>query len=205
LNMNIYGASGHSKVIIDIAKSRDISIDAIFDDNLQLTEVSGYKVVHKLSDELLMRGTVLAIGDNKIRKKVAKKFEGEFHNGISHSSAVLASTVVLGVGTVVMANASVNAEVIIGNHCIINTGATVEHECQLGDYVHISPNSALAGDVIVGEGSHIGIGGVVIPGVKIGKWVTIGAGAVVLEDIPDFAVVVGNPGKIIKYNYLENE
>jgi acetyltransferase EpsM len=81
----------------------------------------------------------------------------------------------------------------------------VEHECQLGDYVHISPNSALAGDVIVGEGSHIGIGAVVIPGVKIGKWVTIGAGAVVLEDIPDFAVVVGNPGKIIKYNHLENE
>ena len=203
--MNIYGASGHAKVIIDIAKSIDISIDIIFDDNLQLTEVSGHPVIHDLSDELLIHGTVLAIGDNKIRKMVAKKFEGKFQNGIFHSSAVLAPTVIMGVGTVVMANASINAEVIIGNHCIINTGATVEHESQLGDYVHISPNSALAGDVIVGEGSHIGIGAVVIPGVKIGKWVTIGAGAVVLEDIPDFAVVVGNPGTIIKYNHLENE
>jgi len=203
--MNIYGASGHAKVIIDIANSIDIPIDTIFDDNLQLTEVSGYQVVHTLTNELIMRGTVLAIGDNKIRKMVAEKLEGKFHNGISHSSAVLAPTVIIGEGTVVMANASINAEVIIGNHCIINTGATVEHECQIGDYVHISPNSALAGDVIVGEGSHIGIGAVVIPGVKIGKWVTIGAGAVVLEDIPDFAVVVGNPGKIIKYNHLENE
>jgi len=203
--MNIYGASGHAKVIIDIAKSIDISIDTIFDDNLHLTEVSGYPVIHNLSDELLLRGTVLAIGDNRIRKMVAKKFEGKFQNGISHSSAVLAPTVIIGEGTVVMANASINAEVIIGNHCIINTGATVDHECQLGDYVHISPNSALAGDVIVGEGSHIGIGAVVLPGVKIGKWVIIGAGAVVLEDIPDLAVVVGNPGKIIKYNHLENE
>src|SRR5680860_333443 len=203
--MNIYGARGHAKVIIDIAKSIDISIDAVFDDNLQLTEVSGYQVVHTLSKELLMRGTVLAIGDNKIRKKIAKKFKGKFQNGIFHSSAVLAPTVIIGVGTVVMANASINVEVIIGNHCIINTGATVEHECQLGDFVHISPHAALAGDVIVGEGTHIGIGAVVIPGVKIGKWVTIGAGAVVLEDIPDFAVVVGNPGKIIKYNHLKNE
>jgi len=203
--MNIYGARGHAKVIIDIAKSKDISIDAVFDDNLQLTEVSGYQVVHTLSKELLMRGTVLAIGDNKIRKKIAKKFKGKFQNGIFHSSAVLAPTVIIGVGTVVMANASINVEVIIGNHCIINTGATVEHECRLGDFVHISPNAALAGDVIVGEGTHIGIGAMVIPGVKIGKWVTIGAGTVILEDIPDFAVVVGNPGKIIKYNHLENE
>jgi len=203
--MNIYGASGHAKVIMDIAKSCELQIDAIFDDDLQLTEVSGYKVIHTLSNELLRRGTVLAIGNNWIRKMVAEKFEGKFQNGIFHRSAVLAPSVIIGVGTVVMANASINAEVIIGNHCIINTGATVEHECQLGDYVHISPNSALAGDVIVGEGSHIGIGAVVIPGVKIGKWVTIGAGAVVLEDIPDFAVVVGNPGKIIKYNHLENE
>lgn len=203
--MNIYGASGHAKVIIDIAKSMDIPIDTIFDDNLQLIEVSGYPVIHHLSDELLICGTVLAIGNNKTRKMVAKKFNGKFQKGIFHSSAVLAPTVIIGDGSVVMANASVNADVIIGNHCIINTGATVEHECQLGDYVHISPNSALAGDVIVGEGSHIGIGAVVIPGVKIGKWVTIGAGAVVLEDIPDFAVVVGNPGKIIKYNHLENE
>lgn len=203
--MNIYGGSGHAKVIIDIAKSNDITIDAIFDDNLQLDEVSGYNVVHTLTNELLKRGTVMAIGDNRIRKKVAEKFEGKFHDGIFHNSAVLASTVIIGAGTVVMANASVNAETRIGDHCIINTGATVEHECRLGDFVHISPNAALAGDVIVGEGTHIGIGAVVIPGVKIGKWVTVGAGAVVLEDIPDFAVVVGNPGKIIKYNHLENE
>jgi acetyltransferase EpsM len=203
--MNIYGASGHAKVIIDIAKSIDVPIDTIFDDNRQINEVSGHPVIHDISDELVILGTVLAIGDNKIRKIVAEKFQGKFQNGIFHRSAVIAPTVIIGVGTVVMANASINAGVIICNHCIINTGATVEHGCQLGDYVHISPNSALAGDVIIGEGTHIGIGAVVIPGVKIGKWVIIGAGAVVLEDVPDFAVVVGNPGKIIKYNYLENE
>jgi acetyltransferase EpsM len=70
----------------------------------------------------------------------------------------------------------------------------------LADYVRISPNSALAVSVSVGEGTHIGIGACVIQGIKIGKWTIIGAGAVIINDIPDNAVVVGNPGKIIKYN-----
>jgi acetyltransferase EpsM len=51
----------------------------------------------------------------------------------------------------------------------------------------------------VGEGTQVGTGASIIPGVKIGKWASIGAGAVIVEDVPDFAVVVGNPGKIIKY------
>jgi acetyltransferase EpsM len=36
--------------------------------------------------------------------------------------------------------------------------------------------------------------------IRIGKWVMIGAGAVIIRDVPDFAVVVGNPGRIIKIN-----
>jgi acetyltransferase EpsM len=54
--------------------------------------------------------------------------------------------------------------------------------------------------VFVGEGTQVGIGACVIQGVKIGKWATIGAGAVIINDVPDYAVVVGNPGKVIKFN-----
>ena len=68
----------------------------------------------------------------------------------------------------------------------------------------MSPNVSLAGNVTIGEGSHIGIGSCVIQGIKIGKWATIGAGAVIIKDVPDYAVVVGNPGTIIKFN-KENE
>jgi acetyltransferase EpsM len=63
----------------------------------------------------------------------------------------------------------------------------------------------LAGNVFVGEGTHVGIGASIIPGVKIGKWVIIGAGTIILNDVPDYAVIVGNPGKIIRYNFIENE
>jgi acetyltransferase EpsM len=58
--------------------------------------------------------------------------------------------------------------------------------------------AALAGNVYVGEGTHIGLRASVIQGIRIGKWCTIGAGAVIINDIPDGATVVGNPGRIIK-------
>ena len=53
---------------------------------------------------------------------------------------------------------------------------------------------------MVGEGTQIGINATIRQGINIGKWATIGAGAVIVKDVPDYAVVVGNPGKIIRYN-----
>ena len=65
--------------------------------------------------------------------------------------------------------------------------------------MHISLNASLASGVSVGVGTHIGSNAVLIPCVKIGKWVVVAAGEVILRNIPDYAVVVGNPGKKIKY------
>lgn len=197
--MNIYGASGHAKVIIEVMNSIGCPIDTIFDDDENIIEVLNHPVSHSFPEAALNSGTVIAIGNNRIRKSVAQEFKGEIKEVIIHSAASVSNSVKLGRGTVVMANASINAETVIGEHCILNTGSTVEHDCIIDDFVHISPNAALAGGVWVGEGSHIGIGAVVIPGIKIGKWTTIGAGAVIIKNIPDFATVVGNPGKIIKY------
>jgi acetyltransferase EpsM len=54
--------------------------------------------------------------------------------------------------------------------------------------------------VIIGEGTHVGINATVLPNIIIGKWCTVGAGAVVIKNVPDFAVVVGNPARIVKFN-----
>lgn len=196
--MNIYGASGHAKVIMDIARSKGIKIGQLVDDNETLTHLQGHPINHSPDVEFLKGDVVVAIGNNSTRKKIAKKIKCKYHKAIAHRSAVIAEDAQLGEGTVIMANASINSSVCIGEHCIINTGATVEHDCVLEDFVHISPNAALAGNVKVGEGTHIGIGAIVIPGIKIGKWVTIGAGAVIIKDVPDEVVVVGNPGRIIE-------
>lgn len=203
--MNIYGASGHGKVIIDLVHSRMLEIHNIIDDNTSITGIYKYAVVHELTPEIIKKKTIIAVGDNRTRKKISSVFNGSFFPGISHATAVVDETVEVGKGTVVMAKAAINADTIIGEHCILNTGCIVEHDCLLEDFVHISPGAVLAGGVKIGEGSHIGIGALIIPGKKIGKWCTIGAGTVIIEDVPDYATVVGNPGNVIKIAEEENE
>ncbi len=201
-NIYLYGASGHSKVIVDILKSNNLAINGFFDDNVSIDFYNGYKVEHDLT-KLNNSPTqfIVSIGSNIIRKLIVEKLLSKFIKAI-HSSAQLSPSAQIGEGSVIMANVSINSSAIIGKHCIINTNASVDHDCLIDDYVHLSPNVALAGNVKVGEGTHIGIGSSVIQGITIGKWVTIGAGAVIIRDIPDFAVVVGNPGKIIKFNEI---
>ena len=53
------------------------------------------------------------------------------------------------------------------------------------------------GKTTVGEGAAVGAGAVVITGVRIGRWAMIGSGAVVTRDVPDHALVAGNPARVI--------
>ena len=193
--MYLYGASGHGKVIKDILEAQERTVEGFIDDNPSLDELSGLPVHHSTenADEV-----IISIGINATRKKVAEKLGCKIADAAIHPSAIVSNSVEIGEGSVVMAGTVVNAEAKIGKHCIINTGATVDHECKIGDYSHIAPGVNLCGQVQVGEGTLIGVGSCVIPCVKIGKWCTIGAGAVVVNDIPDYATVVGVPGKIVK-------
>ena len=197
--MILYGASGHAKVIIEILEQQGILVTGLIDANPSVQALLGYKVYRLLDDLDGDEEVVISIGNNAIRKKIAAGITQAFGTGI-HPSANISTRAQIGEGTVVMAGVAVNSSAVVGKHVILNTNCSVDHDCVISDYVHISPNAALAGNVKVGEGSHIGIGASVIQGITIGKWVTIGAGAVVIRDIPDNAVVVGNPGRVIKYN-----
>jgi sugar O-acyltransferase (sialic acid O-acetyltransferase NeuD family) len=199
-NKYLFGASGHAKVVLDILFSRGVKVVSILDDNLKVVAFSAIPIIQtnlfQFTDE---QEFIISIGDNAIRKKIVEKNIFKYYKAI-HLDATVSNFATVAEGTVIMPKAVVNAGAVVGSHCILNTGSVVEHDCVLASYVHVSPNASLAGNVTVGEGSHVGIGACVIQGVVIGKWTVIGAGAVVLNDVPDYAVVVGNPGKIIKVN-----
>ena len=204
----IIAASGHGKVVLDILEQNEnIEITGFIDDNSDLLGkcVNGVPVIGDFSMilnliENIDRG-IIAIGDNRKRAVFFNKMQDIGLQTISaiHPSAIVAKTASIGNGTVVAANAVINPSAEIGDNCIINTGATIDHDNCIADNVHISPGANLAGNVSVGNCSHIGIGASIINGIVIGQNATIGAGAVVTRNVPDNAVVVGVPAKVIKY------
>lgn len=197
--INLFGASGHAKVIMDIIKAQGDGVGCLYDDTPRFNDIHGTPVF-RTSKAIIEGPLIISIGSNRVRKNISERYDIEYAKAIN-PTAIVSPTAKIGEGSVVMQGAIIQPDVKIGRHCIINSGASVDHECQIGDFVHISPHATLCGNVHVGEGSWIGAGATVIPGIKIGKWVTIGAGSVVIRDIPDGATAYGNPAKIsIKKN-----
>ena len=197
-NINIFGASGHAKVVLGILALNNFDKITLYDDAAPFLLLD--KEVKQLPKEMINNDSfIIAIGNNNTRKRIANTVlkDRQFIT-IIHPKATIDTTVSIEKGTVIMASVIINASSQIGKHCIINTSAVVEHDCIIGDFVHISPSATLCGNVSVGTGTHIGAGAIIIPSVHIGKNVIIGAGAVVINDIPDNVTVVGNPAQIIK-------
>ncbi len=63
---------------------------------------------------------------------------------------------------------------------------------------------ASRGDMVIGNDVWIGNGATILPGVSIGSGAIIGAGAVVGSDVPDYAIVAGNPAKLVRMRFDEN-
>lgn len=112
-----------------------------------------------------------------------------------HPRATVARDAELSQGVQIMAGAVVAARTHISDWCIVNTNASVDHECRLGPGVHIGPGATLCGLVEADENTFIGAGAVVLPRVHIGAGAVVGAGSVVTRDVPENAIVAGNPAK----------
>lgn len=197
----IIGASGHGKVVADIALSLGKWEEIAFlDDDKSIKKSLGLEVIGtsvKIAGYIDEYDMFVAIGNNEIRKKLYMKLEqlGASIPVLVHPSAVIGKEVTIDKGTVVMAGVVINCSTTIGKGCIINTGATIDHDSEIGEFVHISPGVNIAGTVKIGESSWIGAGGIVINDVNITNNSIVGAGAVVIEDIKDSGTYVGVPAR----------
>jgi sugar O-acyltransferase (sialic acid O-acetyltransferase NeuD family) len=192
----LYGAGGHAKVIVDILEMCGKTVAGIFDDDLLKTIWNFSPIQFPGPFDFSTDELIISIGNNTIRERISR-IEANYHTAI-HPSANVSRYVSIAEGSVVMAGALINADTTIGKHCIVNSNASVDHDCILEDFVHISPNATLCGGVFVGRSSHIGSGAIVIPRKEIGNNAVVGAGAVVITDIPDNAVAVGNPARVVR-------
>jgi acetyltransferase-like isoleucine patch superfamily enzyme len=112
----------------------------------------------------------------------------------------------------ICAHTFIEQDVIIGDRVTVKSGVFLWEGTRIGHDVFIGPNATFTNDpfprsrqypskfvgVVVEDGASIGANATLLPGVRIGKGAMVGAGSVVTKDVPDFAVVAGNPAKVLR-------
>jgi acetyltransferase-like isoleucine patch superfamily enzyme len=90
---------------------------------------------------------------------------------------------------------TIGANAGIGPGVIITTSRHIES----GRNVSILSSELSFAPVVLGSDCNIGVNAVILPGVTVGRGAQIGAGAVIVDDVPDFAVVTGVPGRLLRF------
>ena len=118
----------------------------------------------------------------------------------------------VGEGTKIDAFVYIEGGVKIGKNCKIRAFTFIPEGAIIEDEVFIGPGVIFTNDkyprvrdpwrllkTIVKKGASIGAGAVILPGVTIGEYALVAAGSVVTKDVPPYAIVAGNPARIIGY------
>lgn len=199
--LGIIGASGHGKVVADIAKKMGYDDILFFDDDPTAVCCGTYPVIGTSQDVISNCCDVfIAIGNPFVRGRLLERLEEvqRVMPVLVHPNAVVAGDVKLGAGTVVAAGAVINPGSRIGKGCIINTCSSVDHDCVINDYVHIAVGAHVAGTVHIGHHTWIGAGATVSNNIDICASCMIGAGSVVCKSIVEEGTYVGVPVRKIK-------
>jgi len=202
----IIGSGGHAAVVRDCVDDSRFDVLGYLDDARPAgTRFGDETILGNLQDlpGLVARHpdatAIVAIGDNMTRLRVVGIAERSVPElrwaSVIHGSAIIAPTVEIGPGCVVVAGAIINCRSRLGRHVLINTGSVLDHDNHFGDFSSTGPRVATGGDVRVGNFTHIGIGASVSHGVRIGNHCVIGGMAFVHRPVDDNLVCFGVPAR----------
>ncbi len=95
----------------------------------------------------------------------------------------------------------------IGRNVGVGPGVRIltSHHAEAGRAVPILHAPLVFAKVVIEDDADLGVGAIVLPGRRVGRGAQVGAGAVVTRDVPPFAVVVGNPARLLSMRADEEE
>lgn len=208
----LIGAGGHGRdtmpvlaEMLNYDRNRpDGSLAFVIEGSDLPASVNGYDVMG-LDEFCRLEGDVffnISIADSRARERIATACQGAKLKPISIVSrtAVVMDDNEIGEGAILSPFVTVTSNVRIGRYFHANIYSYVTHDCVVGDFVTFAPGVKCNGNVTIGDHAFIGAGAILRNGSKarplrIGKGAVVGMGAVVVEDVPDFATVVGNPAR----------
>jgi len=117
--------------------------------------------------------------------------------GGADTQLVIGDRVLVNVGSYLSGEGGliISNDVMIGPHvCVLSAGHAIHRDDPI-----IARNRITEGPIRIGSGAWIGGGAIILEGVVIGEGAVVGAGGVVTRSVPPFAVVVGNPARVIHY------
>jgi sugar O-acyltransferase (sialic acid O-acetyltransferase NeuD family) len=143
-------------------------------------------------------GFLLAIGVPGVRRRVAEGLlaRGAAFLTLIHPTAIVASTAVVGVGSIVCPYAIVSDSCRLGRFTLLNYHASLGHDASTGDYAVFSPYAALAGGARVDDDVFLGMHATVGPGRRLGERTKVSANSCALVDVAADSLVHGVPGRV---------
>ncbi|WP_284643229.1 acyltransferase [Paenibacillus silviterrae] len=120
---------------------------------------------------------------------------------------------IIGSNCIISKDTYIDYEVTIGNGVKIQNGVSVYHGVTIEDDVFVGPNATFTNDfyprsfnkewkvhnTVIKKGASVGANATIVCGVELGEYCMVGAGSVVTRTVPPYALVVGNPARIVGY------
>jgi sugar O-acyltransferase (sialic acid O-acetyltransferase NeuD family) len=190
----LIGAGGHARACIDVIEQEEkYQIVGLVGKRSEVGKhVQGYEVLSddsqlpeiakKIPFALIAVGQIHTV-ESRISLYQQAKNAGFSLASIKSPIAYLSPRARIGVGTIIMHGAIINAGANIGDNCIVNNNALIEHDSFISDNCHISTGALINGNVTISAGSFIGSGSVIKQGISVGEYCVVGMGSVIRRDL----------------------
>jgi len=208
----VYGAGTYGQVYAKYLEN-EYFVQGFIDDNPVLIGqlINGIEVLGNkdFSIEYLKANPninmFVPIGDNNLRYKLMCMYNEMGFNTPSfiHAQANIDNSVEIGNGVYVLPGTNIMPFTKISDYTMISMGVNIAHHTLIEKGCFFSLGTNIGASMNIRQNAYVGIAATLMTGVKeVGANALIGAGATVIRDVPENAVMIGSPAKVLKYQVI---